>query len=64
MSVRRVMGIETEYGIFGTGAESNPVAASSLLVNAYASEVDRLGGGDRAKAAAYRARRATSRTPR
>jgi Pup amidohydrolase len=46
VAIRKVLGIETEYGIHGTGAESNPVSASSLLVNAYASEVDRRTGWD------------------
>ncbi len=40
MAIPKVCGIETEYGIFVRGAENDPVAASSLLVNAYA---DRLG---------------------
>jgi len=40
MALPKVCGIETEYGIFVRGAENDPVAASSLLVNAYA---DRLG---------------------
>ena len=40
MAIPKVCGLETEYGIFVRGAENDPVAASSLLVNAYA---DRLG---------------------
>ena len=36
MAIPKVCGIETEYGIFVRGAENDPVAASSLLVNAYA----------------------------
>jgi len=40
VAIPKVCGIETEYGIFVRGAENDPVAASSLLVNAYA---DRLG---------------------
>ena len=35
MAIAKVCGIETEYGIQVRGAESNPVAASSVLINAY-----------------------------
>ena len=35
MAIRKVCGIETEYGIQVRGADSNPVAASSILINAY-----------------------------
>ena len=36
MAITKVMGIETEYGITVPGApDSNPVLASSLLVNAF-----------------------------
>jgi Pup amidohydrolase len=36
MAVPKIFGIETEYGIIQRGAEeSNPVMASSLLINAY-----------------------------
>ena len=36
MAVSRVLGIETEYGVVHRGAEEpNPIAASSLLINAY-----------------------------
>ena len=35
MAVPKVCGIETEYGIFVTGADVTPMMASSLLVNAY-----------------------------
>ena len=39
MSVRRIMGIETEYGISIPGqSEANAMVASSHVVNAYASE--------------------------
>ncbi|MGY6499599.1 MAG: depupylase/deamidase Dop [Acidimicrobiales bacterium] len=44
MAVPKIVGIETEYGIVLRGAEdSNPIAASSLLINAYlhAAERDR-----------------------
>ncbi len=38
MAIGKVCGIETEYGIVHRGvAESNPVTASSLLINAYVS---------------------------
>jgi proteasome accessory factor A len=38
----KVLGIETEYGIVVRGvAESNPVSASSLLINAYVNELER-----------------------
>jgi len=40
MAVPKICGIETEYGIIVRGAaESNPITASSTLVNAYVSEV-------------------------
>ena len=36
MAIPKTLGIETEYGIFLRGAgESNPIAASSMLINAY-----------------------------
>ena len=35
MAIRKVCGIETEYGIVVRGADNNPVTASSLLINAY-----------------------------
>jgi proteasome accessory factor PafA2 len=39
MAIPKICGIETEYGIVHRGvAESNPVTASSLLINAYVSE--------------------------
>jgi proteasome accessory factor PafA2 len=43
MSVRKICGIETEYGIHHVGAEGNPVASSSLLVNAYVADLARAG---------------------
>ena len=43
MSVAKVCGIETEYGIHHVGAEGNPVASSSLLVNAYVADLARAG---------------------
>ena len=41
MAVPKVCGIETEYGITVPGGEANPITASSLLVNAYATEAER-----------------------
>src|SRR5947208_11635608 len=42
MAIRKVCGIETEYGIVLRGvSESNPVTASSLLINAYVSQQNR-----------------------
>jgi proteasome accessory factor PafA2 len=42
MALQKVLGIETEYGIVVRGAgESNPVSASSLLINAYVGELER-----------------------
>ena len=46
MAIAKVCGIETEYGIQVRGAESNPVAASSVLINAYVSGVLRKIGWD------------------
>jgi len=48
VSIRKILGIETEYGIIVRGAEeSNPISASSTLVNAYVSELatQPAGGG-------------------
>ncbi len=48
MAIHKVLGIETEYGIIVRNApEQNPIAASSLLVNAYVSAVARAGVGRR-----------------
>ena len=42
MAVHKVIGIETEFGIVHRGAgESNPVTASSLLINAYLGDLQR-----------------------
>ncbi len=41
MAIRKVCGIETEYGIILRGAESNPITVSSLLINAYVSRLAR-----------------------
>jgi len=47
VAIHKVLGIETEYGILlrGTG-ESNPIAASSVLINAYVNELQRKVGWD------------------
>ncbi len=42
MAVHKVIGVETEFGIVHRGAgESNPVTASSLLINAYLGDLQR-----------------------
>jgi Pup amidohydrolase len=46
MAITKVCGIETEYGIHATGGDPNPIAASSVLVNAYAADLDRRIGWD------------------
>ncbi|MGI9079254.1 MAG: depupylase/deamidase Dop [Acidimicrobiales bacterium] len=47
MAIRKVCGIETEYGILLRGAgEPNPITASSLLINAYVSRLARKVGWD------------------
>ena len=47
MAIRKVCGIETEYGIVLRGAgESNPIAASSMLINAYVSSLRQKVGWD------------------
>ncbi len=43
MAVTKICGIETEYGIHHVGGEGNPVASSSLLVNAYVADLARAG---------------------
>ena len=50
MAIQKVCGIETEYGIVLRGSgESNPIAASSVLINAYVQELQQSpsSGGDR-----------------
>jgi proteasome accessory factor A len=42
----KVCGIETEYGIHSPGPEQNPIAASSVLVNAYAADIEQKIGWD------------------
>jgi proteasome accessory factor PafA2 len=43
VAVVKVCGIETEYGIQHVGGDGNPVTSSSLLVNAYVSDLARAG---------------------
>src|SRR5580700_11408554 len=38
--------METEYGILSPGPEQNPIAASSVLVNAYAADIEQKIGWD------------------
>jgi proteasome accessory factor PafA2 len=45
VALRKVLGIETEYGILVRGGESNPIAASSVLINAYVQELARADAG-------------------
>jgi len=48
MAVPRIFGIETEYGISHRGVEDpNPIAASSLLINAYLASLADSGGPTR-----------------
>src|SRR5688572_19164642 len=47
MAIPKVCGIETEYGIDPRGmGEKNPIAASSVLINAYVNELQRKVGWD------------------
>jgi proteasome accessory factor PafA2 len=46
VAITKVCGIETEYGIHSPGPEQNPIAASSVLVNAYAADVEQQIGWD------------------
>jgi proteasome accessory factor A len=47
VAIRKVCGLETEYGIqLRGGGESNPIAASSVLINAYVALVQRKIGWD------------------
>ena len=46
MAVKKILGIETEYGISQRGSvDSNPIAASSFLINAYLSRKAEPGEG-------------------
>ncbi|MBW3537781.1 MAG: proteasome accessory factor PafA2 [Actinobacteria bacterium] len=40
MAIPKVCGMETEYGILHRGIESNPIAASSMLINAYVQHLE------------------------
>ena len=42
MAIPKVCGIETEYGILVRGADPNPVAASSILINSYVAAAHRI----------------------
>jgi Pup amidohydrolase len=46
MAIPKVCGIETEYGIVVRGGDSNPVSASSMLINAYVNATSRKVGWD------------------
>ena len=46
MAVAKVCGIETEYGIALRGGDPNPIAASSILINAYVQHLHRQVGWD------------------
>ena len=51
MAIHKVLGIETEYGILIRGAaDSNPIAASSVLINAYVNDVARAAASARGSA--------------
>ncbi|HEX5366668.1 MAG TPA: depupylase/deamidase Dop [Acidimicrobiales bacterium] len=51
MALRKIIGVETEFGIIVRGAaESNPIAASSVLINAYVHDVARSPAGPRPSA--------------
>ncbi|MHB1711369.1 MAG: depupylase/deamidase Dop [Acidimicrobiales bacterium] len=41
MAIQKVCGIETEYGIQVENGDPNPIAASSVLINAYARDIAR-----------------------
>ena len=44
MAIQKICGVETEFGIVQRGGgESNPIAASSVLINAYVQELIRTG---------------------
>jgi Pup amidohydrolase len=46
VATTKVCGIETEYGIHSPGPEQNPISASSVLVNAYAADIEQKIGWD------------------
>jgi proteasome accessory factor A len=41
VAIQKVLGLETEFGILIRGGESNPIAASSVLINAYLQDLAR-----------------------
>ncbi len=41
MAIRKILGVETEFGIMVRGADSNPISASSMLINAYLDQLAR-----------------------
>ncbi|MDQ2650899.1 MAG: proteasome accessory factor PafA2 [Actinomycetota bacterium] len=45
MAIQKVLGLETEFGILIRGGESNPIAASSVLINAYLQDLAREAAG-------------------
>jgi Pup amidohydrolase len=48
VAIPKICGIETEYGILVRGAgESNPISASSMLINAYLGALDQSRGAHR-----------------
>jgi proteasome accessory factor A len=50
MAIRKVLGLETEFGILIRGGESNPIAASSVLINAYLQDLAREATGGEVRA--------------
>ena len=45
MAIKKICGIETEYGIVHRGVDDpNPITASSILINSYLSDLSRSGG--------------------
>jgi proteasome accessory factor A len=45
VAIKKICGVETEYGIVLRGAgDANPIAASSMLINAYVNELARARG--------------------
>jgi len=46
LSIAKVLGIETEYGIIANGVDSSPITSSSLLINSYVSRFDSSIGWD------------------
>ena len=65
VAIRKICGIETEYGIVLRGAgESNPIAASSLLINAYVHDLEPRRGAGAQGRLGLRGRVARQRRPR